>query len=80
YGRDLIIVDRWYPSSQICSCCGQSGGKKELDVREWTCLYCNTVHDRDINAAKNLIREAGGQSDSEKRDNALLDGAYKLLK
>ncbi len=66
YGRDLIIVDRWYPSSQICSCCGQSGGKKELDVREWTCLYCDTVHDRDICAATNLInyREAGGQSDS----------------
>ncbi|MDJ0745338.1 MAG: RNA-guided endonuclease TnpB family protein [Xenococcaceae cyanobacterium MO_167.B27] len=78
YGRDLIIVDRWFASSQICSCCGQSGGRKELDVREWECLYCNTVHDRDINAAKNLIREAGGQSDSEKRDNAVLDGAFKV--
>ncbi|MDJ0747380.1 MAG: RNA-guided endonuclease TnpB family protein [Xenococcaceae cyanobacterium MO_167.B27] len=55
YGRDLIIVDRWYPSSQICSCCGKSGGRKELDVREWTCLYCNKVHDRDINAASNLL-------------------------
>lgn len=68
YGRDLTIVDRWYPSSQICSCCGKSGGKKELNVREWTCLYCNTVHDRDLNASRNLekqiIREAGGQSDS----------------
>ncbi|MEM7592322.1 MAG: RNA-guided endonuclease TnpB family protein, partial [Cyanobacteria bacterium P01_A01_bin.83] len=68
YGRDLTIVDRWYPSSQICSCCGKSGGKKELDVREWECLFCNTVHDRDINASRNLeqqiIREAGGQSDS----------------
>ena len=66
YGRDLIIVDRWYPSSQICSCCGQSGGRKELDVREWECLYCNTVHDRDINAAENLSRWAGGQSDQYK--------------
>ena len=67
YGRHLTIVDRWYPSSQICSCCGKSGGRKELDVREWECLYCNTVHDRDINASRNLeqqIREAGGQSDS----------------
>lgn len=63
YGRDLTIVDRWYPSSQICSCCGKSGGKKELDVRQWTCLYCNTVHDRDINAAENLNEWAGGQSD-----------------
>ena len=67
YGRDLIIVDRWYPSSQICSCCGKSGGRKELNVREWECLYCNTFHDRDKNAATNLInyREAGGQSDSD---------------
>ena len=66
YGRDLIIVDRWYPSSQICSCCGKSGGRKELNVREWECLYCNAFHDRDICAATNLInsREAGGQSDS----------------
>ena len=69
YGRDLTIVDRWYASSQICSCCGgKSEGKKELDVREWECLYCNTIHDRDINAAANLEqqikREAGGQSDS----------------
>jgi putative transposase len=63
YGRELTIVDRWYPSSQICSCCGKSGGKKELDVREWKCLFCNTIHDRDICAAENLNRWAGGQSD-----------------
>lgn len=68
YGRDLIIVDRFYPSSQICSCCGKSGGKKELDVREWECLYCNTIHDRDINAATNLSRWAGGQSDQYKNE------------
>lgn len=70
YGRDLTVVDRWYASSQICSCCGKSGGKKKLDVREWECLYCNTIHDRDINAANNLNRWAGGQSDQY--------GAYKL--
>jgi putative transposase len=66
YGRDLIVVDRWSASSQICSCCGKSGGKKELNIREWECLYCNAFHDRDVNAATNLInfREAGGQSDS----------------
>ncbi|MEO1671110.1 MAG: RNA-guided endonuclease TnpB family protein [Cyanobacteria bacterium J06631_2] len=68
YGRDLTIVDRWYPSSQICSCCGKSGGKKELNVREWSCLFCNTTHDRDVNAAKNLNRWAGGQSDQEQRE------------
>ena len=72
YDRDLTIVDRWYPSSQICSCCGKSGGKKELDVREWECLFCNTKHDRDINASINLNRYhkgtmwAGGQSDQDK--------------
>ncbi|MGL5794622.1 MAG: RNA-guided endonuclease TnpB family protein, partial [Waterburya sp.] len=63
YGRDLTIVDRWYPSSQICSCCGKSGGKKELDVREWSCLFCNTIHDRDINAAENLNRYHKGISE-----------------
>nr|WP_237743694.1 transposase [Pleurocapsa sp. PCC 7319] len=63
YGRHLTIVDRWFPSSQKCSCCGESEGKKELDVREWECLFCNTIHDRDINAAENLNRWAGGQSD-----------------
>lgn len=66
YGRHLTIVDRWYPSSQLCSCCGNSGGRKELDVRQWQCLYCGTVHDRDINAAVNLNRWAGGQSDQYK--------------
>jgi putative transposase len=66
YGRDLTIVDRWYPSSQICSYCDKSGGKKELDVREWECLFCNTIHDRDINASINLNRWAGGQSDQYK--------------
>ena len=66
YGRNLTIVDRWYASSQICSCCGKSGGRKELDIREWECLYCNTIHDRDINAATNLDRWAGGQSDQYK--------------
>jgi putative transposase len=78
YGRDLTIVDRWYPSSQICSCCGKSGGKKELDIREWECLFCNTIHDRDLNASINLDRYhkgtmyhkgiiwAGGQSDQDK--------------
>ena len=66
YGRELTIVDRWFASSQICSECGKSGGKKELDVREWECLFCNTIHDRDINAAINLNIWAGGQSDHDK--------------
>ncbi|MGF1489287.1 MAG: zinc ribbon domain-containing protein [Prochloraceae cyanobacterium] len=48
YSRDLVVIDRWEATSQKCSCCGASGGKKELKVREWSCLCCNTFHDRDI--------------------------------
>ena len=78
YGRNLTIVDRWYPSSQICSCCGKSGGKKELNVREWTCLYCNTTHDRDLNASENLKRWAGGQSDQYKNEHGVSVSPTKL--
>jgi putative transposase len=63
YGRELVVINRWEPTSQRCSCCGQIGGKKELSVREWTCLFCGTTHDRDINAAIN-IRVAGGHSET----------------
>jgi len=63
YGRDFRVIDRWTPTSQTCSECGFKGGKKELNIREWTCLNCGTVHDRDINAAKNIL-VAGGQSET----------------
>lgn len=53
--RTLIQADPWFPSSQICSNCGENGGKKKLNVREWKCNHCDTEHDRDINAAKNLL-------------------------
>ena len=65
YGRDLRIINRWVATSQICSCCGEKGGKKELDVREWTCLFCGTTHDRDINAATNILKVAGGHSETK---------------
>jgi len=55
YGREFRVIDRWEPTSQRCSCCNQIGGKKELKVREWTCLFCGTTHDRDINAAINIL-------------------------
>ena len=63
YGRDFRVISRWEPTSQRCSCCRQIGGKKELSVREWTCLFCGTVHDRDKNAAIN-IKVAGGLPDT----------------
>jgi putative transposase len=62
-GRQLVVINRWEATSQKCSHCGFYGGKKELSVREWTCLNCGTVHDRDTNAAKN-IKDTGGLSES----------------
>ena len=56
-GRTIVKIDRWFPSSQICSCCGCVTGKKPLYVREWTCPQCNTHHDRDINASINILKE-----------------------
>ncbi|MFJ4780590.1 RNA-guided endonuclease InsQ/TnpB family protein [Streptomyces sp. NPDC088762] len=55
YGRRLITVDRWFPSTHLCSACGALADKMPLDVREWTCEGCGTVHDRDGNAAVNLL-------------------------
>lgn len=58
YGKQVAIVDRFYPSSQLCSACGaQWQGTKDLSVREWICPTCGAVHDRDINAAKNILNE-----------------------
>ena len=64
YGRDFRVISRWEPTSQRCSSCGEIGGKKELSVREWTCLFCGENHDRDVNAAKN-IKVAGGLSETQ---------------
>jgi putative transposase len=58
YGRALIKIDRWEPSSKRCSACGYVVDKLPLDVREWVCPECGVCHDRDINAANN-IRAAG---------------------
>ena len=55
YAREFRVISRWEPTSQKCSCCGFKGGKKELNVREWTCLNCGAKHDRDINAAINIL-------------------------
>ena len=57
YGREIIKIDTWYPSSQICSYCGHKDGKKALSIREWDCPVCGTHHERDINAAINILNE-----------------------
>ncbi|MET9408969.1 RNA-guided endonuclease TnpB family protein [Streptomyces sp. NPDC002935] len=54
YGREVIAVDRWFPSSKLCSACGTLRERMPLHVRTWTC-DCGTTHDRDVNAAKNLL-------------------------
>jgi putative transposase len=57
YDKRISKISRWYPSSQICSDCGFSSGKKPLSVREWTCTNCGIHHDRDINASINILNE-----------------------
>ncbi len=55
YGRTLVKIDRWYPSSKRCHACGHVLDSLPLDVRRWTCPACGVRHDRDINAAKNIL-------------------------
>ena len=57
YGKQIIKINRWFPSSQICSNCKMNSGKKPLHVREWTCGNCNCHHDRDLNASINILYE-----------------------
>jgi putative transposase len=54
YGREVIAVDRWLPSSKTCSACGARIDSLPLNVREWTCR-CGVTHDRDVNAARNIL-------------------------
>ena len=55
FGRTLIGLDRWYPSSKRCSVCGYIVDKLPLSVRAWSCPECGTTHDRDVNAARNVL-------------------------
>jgi putative transposase len=55
YGRELVKIDRWFPSSKRCSCCGHIAEKMPLNVRNWVCPQCETKHERDVNAANNIL-------------------------
>jgi len=57
-GKEVIVIDRFYPSSKTCSCCDHIKENLSLDERSWTCSKCNTIHDRDVNASKNILRRA----------------------
>ena len=60
-GKELVIIDRFFPSSQTCGYCGYCGYRnkeaKDLSVRLWECPGCGALHDRDINAAQNILKE-----------------------
>ena len=55
YGRELIKIDRWFPSSKRCGNCGHIVDKMPLNIREWECGVCLALQDRDINASKNIL-------------------------
>jgi putative transposase len=57
YGRDLIVIDRWFPSSKLCSNCGYKYKNLSLKERDWVCPDCGTHHSRDFNAAINIVNE-----------------------
>ena len=68
-GRTAVKIGRWFPSSRLCSACGRDDGPKPLSVRSWTCPACGTTHDRDLNAARNVLvegrRVAAGLAETE---------------
>lgn len=72
HGSELVIADRWFPSSKLCSVCGAKTKHLTLSQREWTCQGCGTVHDRDLNAAKNLATYPTAGSSSVAACGALL--------
>jgi transposase len=74
YGKILVEVDRWYPSSKTCSACRHTLDGMRLDERRWQCPACGSWHDRDVNAARNLLaeglRQLAGRDDRDLRVDA----------
>ena len=58
YGKTFIQIDRFYPSTKTCNKCGYKNNNININIREWTCPLCSTHHQRDINAAINILNEA----------------------
>ena len=78
YGRNLVKIDKWYPSSKRCFDCGHLLDSLALDIRQWTCPECGTVHDRDVNAARNI--HAAGLTVFEACGEAVRPGRVKTRK
>jgi putative transposase len=64
--REVSVISRWEPTSQLCSDCGYHWGKLDLSVRDVVCLNCGTLQDRDINASKNIAKSGVGLSQDSK--------------
>jgi len=79
YGKQVVNIDRFFPSSKRCSCCGNVIGHLKLTTREWTCPSCGSTHDRDINAAKNILMEGASSIGLDKvRPPSYEGGFYRL--
>ena len=94
YGRTIVFVDRFYPSSKLCNECGWKNEGLKLEDREWVCVGCKTNHKRDLNASKNILKQglkvasSAGTADYErgedvklkpsKEGNVILEEAFKI--
>ena len=81
YGKTVVKIDRWFPSSKTCSDCGHIVEKLPLSVREWACPECGTIHDRDANAAANILavgHTVSAQGGTRRRTSATAGGRKPL--
>jgi len=68
YGKNIVFINKFSPSSKTCSCCGWINNDLKLNHREWQCEICSTEHDRDINAAINIKRFGLNKTPSGRRE------------